>query len=142
MNATTIQPYLFFNGRCEEAIEFYRAALDAEVGMLMRFSENPDTPPPGTLPEDWDDKVMHAELKVGGGTIMMSDGCEASQGFEGFCLALNVATPDEATRFFNALCDRGEITMPLGETFWSACFGMVKDRFGIGWMVGAEPKDF
>lgn len=139
MNSTSIQPYLFFNGRCEEAIEFYRTALGAEVGMLMRFRENPDTPPPGTVPEGWDDKVMHAELKVGGGMIMMSDGCETTAGFEGFCLALNVATADEATRFYHALCEGGKITMPLGETFWSACFGMVTDRFGIGWMVGAEP---
>lgn len=141
MSSTALQPYLFFNGRCEEAINFYHAALGAEVGMLMRFSENPDSPPSGTVPEGWDDKVMHAAIQIGGASIYMSDGCEATPGFEGFSLSLNAATPENATRFFEALSEGGKITMPLGETFWSPLFGVVTDQFGLSWMIGVEPAE-
>ncbi len=139
MKPPLIEPYLFFNGCCEEAIEFYKSALDAEVVALIRFREAPEAPPPGTIPDGWEDKVMHALFRVGGHAIMASDGCgpEAAS-FSGFSLSLSVATAAEADRYFNALAEGGQITMPLGETFWSPRFGMVTDKFGLGWMIGVH----
>jgi PhnB protein len=136
MNPTTIQPYLFFGGRCEEAVAFYAAALGAQVDMMMRYSDSPDAPPPGMVPPGWQDKIMHTTFQVGGAVVMASDGCEAGSGFAGFSLALNVATPEQAERKFAALADGGQVMMPMGKTFWSPLFGMVTDRFGVGWMVG------
>lgn len=136
MSKTLVQPYLFFNGRCEEALEFYRNALGAEVDMLMRFKDNPEPQPSGTLPPGYDNKVMHASFRVGGSTLMASDGCEEDKGgFEGFSLSLAVPTEAEAKRAFDALADGGQVKMPLAKTFWSPCFGAVTDRFGLGWMV-------
>ena len=131
-----IQPYLFFNGRCEEAVEFYRKALGAEVEMLMRYKECPDSPPPGTLPPGSENKVMHASLRIGGAVVMASDGnCTGQTEFKGF--SLSITAPDAATadRFFAALAEGGQMQMPLGKTFFSPRFGMVADRFGVGWMV-------
>lgn len=131
-----IQPYLFFDGRCEEAIEFYRRAVGAEVSMLMRFKESPDPPPPGMIPPGSENKVMHAALRIGDATVMASDGhCQGQAKFQGFSLSLNVPNAAEAEQRFNALADGGKVTMPLGKTFWSPSFGMVTDRFGVGWMV-------
>jgi PhnB protein len=131
-----VQPYLMFGGRCQEAVEFYRDVLGAEVQMLMRFKESPDTPPPGVVPDNWDDKVMHACLKIGDTLVMASDGCASSEtDFKGFSLSLTVADEAEADRTFAALSDRGRVTMPLGKTFFSRRFGMLVDRFGISWMV-------
>lgn len=132
---TTIQPYLFFGGRCEEALNFYRSALGAEVEMLMRFSESPEAPPPGTVPEGYDNKIMHASLRIGDSVVMASDGCGDAEKFAGFSLSVNVKTEAEADRAFTALAEGGKIEMPLGKTFWSPKFGMLTDRFGIGWMV-------
>jgi PhnB protein len=132
-----IQPYLFFNGRCEEAIAFYRAVLGAEVLMLMRMKESPEPAPPGMVPPGWADKVMHASIRVGDSTVMVSDGnCADAASFQGF--SLSIAAPDVATadRLFAALADGGQVRMPIGKTFWSPRFGMVADRFGVGWMVG------
>ena len=131
----TIEPYLFFNGRCEEAIEFYKSALGAEVLMLMRYKESPEPPPPGMVPPGWDNKVMHTTLRVGNANVMASDGCNEGLNFQGFSLSLAVANETEAKRVFNALSDGGQVRMPLTKTFWSPCFGMVADRFGVGWMV-------
>lgn len=131
-----IQPYLFFNGRCEEAVAFYQSALGAKLEMLVRFRDNPETPPPGTMPPDWGEKVMHCTLRVGNALVLASDGCETGAKFAGFSLSLNVATPAEADRVFQALAAGGKVTMPLAKTFWSPCFGMLTDKFGIGWMVG------
>ena len=134
-----VQAYLSFNGRCEEAIDFYRQALGAQVAMLMRYKEAPEPPPPGTLPPDSGDKIMHAAFSVGETMLMASDGhCDGKTDFEGF--SLSIAAPDAATaeRMFNALADGGQVQMPLAKTFWSPCFGMVSDRFGIGWMVTVE----
>lgn len=131
-----IQPYLFFDGRCEEAIEFYRKALGAEVEMLMRYKDSPEPPPPGMVPPGSENKVMHAALRIGDSTVMASDGnCGQQPHFDGFSLSL--AAPDEAKakRLFEALADGGQVRMPLGKTFFSPCFGMVADRFGVGWMV-------
>lgn len=130
-----VQPYLFFGGRCEEAVEFYRKALGAEVEMLMRYKESPEPPPPGMVPPGFEDKVMHASFRIGDSTIMASDGCDETKGFEGFSLSLSLKTEAEVDRAFAALADGGEVRMPLGKTFWSPRFGMLVDRFGIGWMV-------
>jgi PhnB protein len=135
-----IEAYLFFNGRCEEAIEFYKKALGAEVQMLMRNRDAPEKPPPGMLPPGSDDKVMHANLRVGGSILMVSDGrCDGRPEFKGFSLSLDAATEDEAEHMFNALADGGAVQMPLAKTFWAPKFGMVADRFGVGWMVSVAP---
>ncbi len=131
-----VQPYLFFGGRCQEAVEFYRDVLGAEVQMLMRFKESPDTPPPGAIPDGWGDKVMHASLKIGDTIVMASDGCASGEAsFKGFSLSLTVSNEAEADRKFAALSDRGQVTMPLGKTFFSPRFGVLVDRFGVSWMV-------
>ena len=135
MNKTLIQPYLFFGGRCEEALEFYRAALGAQVDFIMRYKESPEPLPPGRLPPGFENKVMHATFRISGSTLMASDGCEEGQSFAGFSLSLAVPTQAEADRAFTALAEGGKVKMPLTKTFWSPCFGMVTDRFGLGWMV-------
>jgi PhnB protein len=128
-----IQPYLFFSGRCDEAIAFYRKALGAEPGMLMRFKDNPD---PSMHPDIDGEKVMHAQIRIGDATVLMSDGRREDQpGFESFGLSLTVADEAEAGRMFKALADGGTVRMPLGKTFFSAAFGMVADRFGVLWLV-------
>ncbi|MGH7040981.1 MAG: VOC family protein [Acetobacteraceae bacterium] len=131
-----IQSYLFFDGAAEEAIAFYRAALDAEVVMLLRFKDCPEPPDPAMVPPGAEDKVMHASIRIGETTLLISDGrCQGQPGFQGFSLSLTV--PDEATaeRLFTALADGGKVQMPLARTFFSPCFGMVADRFGVSWMV-------
>jgi PhnB protein len=141
MNATnlSIQPYLFFGGRCEEAIEFYRKALGAEVVMQARFNEAPE-PQPG-LPDCFENKVMHATLRVGDTMLMASDGrCEGPQNFEGFSLSITVPDEAEADRVFAALSEGGLVTMALEKTFWSPKFGMLQDKFGVGWMVSVMHK--
>jgi PhnB protein len=135
MTGTTITPYLFFGGRCEEALAFYRKALGAEVEMLMRFNESPDKTPPGMLEAEFENKVMHASFRVRGLSLMASDGCNDQSKFDGFRLSLALPTEVEARRAFDALADGGSVQMPLTKTFWSPCFGMLTDRFGLGWMV-------
>lgn len=131
-----IQPYLFFDGRCEEAVEFYRRALDAEVLMLMRFRDSPEPPPPGALPPASENKVMHAALRIGETTVMASDGeCRGQAQFQGFSLSLTVADGAAAERRFAALGEGGQVLQPLTKTFFSPCFGMVRDRYGVSWMV-------
>ena len=144
MNTTkdsrTIQPYLFFNGNCEEAIEFYRKALGAEVEMMMRFKESPEPQPPGTVPPGFENKIMHTSFRIGETTVMASDGCSAEGlSFQGFSLSLSVSNESEADRVFVALADGGKVQMPLTKTFWSPRFGMVEDRFGVGWMITVTP---
>ena len=135
-----IQPYLFFDGRAEEAAEFYRAKLGAEVTMLMRNKDSPDKPPPGMLPPNSENKVMHMALKIGDTTVLASDGsCAGKPVFQGFSLSLTVKDEAEAGRMFAALADGGQVQMPLGKTFFSPSFGMVADRFGVGWMVYVAP---
>lgn len=129
-----VEPYLFFNGRCAEAIEFYRLALGAEVTMLMRFKDSPD---PSMRPPSIDgDRVMHANIRIGGTSVMASDGdCADKAAFQGFALSYTVPTEAEANRYFNALAKDGKVCMPLTKTFFSPCFGMVMDKFGVMWMV-------
>ncbi len=138
MPSSQIQPYLFFGGNCAEALGFYQAALDARVDMVMRYSDSPEPAPPGMVPQGWEDKIMHASFHVGGSMIMASDGCGETGDFTGFSLHLGVATETEARRCFDALADGGQVTMPLDKTFWSPLFGMVTDKFGLGWMVSVE----
>jgi PhnB protein len=131
-----LNPYLTFEGRCEEALEFYQRALGAKVDMLMRFRESPDPPPPGMVPPGSDDKVLHASFRIGDTMVMASDGgVSGKPSFTGFSLTISVKDPAEADRIFNALVDGGRVQMPLGRTFWSPRFGMLADRFGVGWMV-------
>ena len=140
MSTTTrIEPYLFFGGRCEEALEFYRTALGAQVDMMMRYSDSPEPAPPGRLAPGFENKVMHATFRVGGSTLMASDGCEEGDGtFHGFSLSVSLPTEAEAQKAFAALSEGGKVNLPLGKTFWSPCFGMLEDRFGMGWMVTME----
>ena len=136
-----ITPYLFFEGRAEEAIGFYKTALGAETTMLMRNSDAPDPPPPGMLPPGSERKIMHAELKIGDSTLLVSDGgCAGAAAFSGFGISLPARDATEANRFFTALSDGGEVRMPLGKTFFSPAFGMVQDRFGVLWMIGGFPE--
>ena len=132
-----VQPYLFFDGRCEEAVEFYRRALGAEVTMLMRFKESPD---PASVPAGGEDKVMHMSFRIGETTVMASDGhCLGRPTFQGFSLSLTVSNDAEAERIYAALADGGRVQMPLAKTFFSSRFGMVADRFGVPWMVYVAP---
>ncbi len=136
-----VQPYLFYDGRGEEAIEFYRRALGAEVQMLMRYSESPEPPPPGTVPPGMEKKVMHSSMRIGDSVVMASDDCTRTRtAFQGFHLTLTVPDAAEAERRFAALADGGQVTMPLAKTFFSPKFGMLVDRFGVGWMVMAAPR--
>jgi PhnB protein len=135
MSQATITPYLFFGGRCEEALEFYRTALGAEVERLMRYDQSPEQPPPGMLQAGFETKVMHASFRVRGVPLMASDGCTDATKFDGFRLALTVPTEADARKAFDALADGGTVQMPLTKTFWSPCYGMVTDRFNVGWMV-------
>ena len=131
-----IEPYLFFDGRCEEAIEFYRRTLGAEVVMMMRFKENPE---PGMNPPGSGEKVMHATIRIGGATVLASDGnCTGRPNFNGVSLSLTVPTAADAERKFAALADGGQVQMPMGQTFFAPRFGMVADRFGVSWMIVAE----
>ena len=136
-----VQPYLFFDGRTEEAIEFYRKALGAKVEMLMRFKEAPEAPPPGAVPPGSENKVMHASFQIGDTVLMASDGgCSNQTSFKGFALSLTAPDQAQAERMFSALSDGGKVEMPLGKTFFAQCFGMVSDRFGVSWMVIAGQK--
>ena len=135
MSNTKVEPYLFFGGRCAEALEFYRTAIGAEIIMSMRFSDSPEPMPPGVLQPGFEDKVMHSSFRVGDTELMASDGCDETSTFSGFSLSLTVSTEAEADRAFDALADGGQVTMPLGKTFWSPRYGMLVDRFGVNWMV-------
>ena len=137
---SAIDPYLFFNGRCEEAIEFYKSALGAEVEMLLRVKDSPDAPPPGTYPPGSENKVMHASLRINGQLVMASDGCTFGQPeFKGFSLSLSMPDEAQADRVFNALAHGGTVQMPLGKTYFTPRFGMVADRFGVQWMINVVP---
>lgn len=136
-----VQPYLFFNGVCEEAVEFYRNALGAEVTMLMRYKEAPPeaSDPECPMPAGTENKIMHASFKVGDSLVMASDGrCEGKTNFDGFALSISVSDAAKAKSLFAALSKDGQVRMPLGKTFFAPSFGMVADRFGVLWMIIAE----
>lgn len=131
-----IQPYLFFEGRCEEALMFYRDVLGAEITQLLRYSDNPDPPPPGMLPPGSENRIMHASLRIGDSTVLASDGnCSGTTNFNGFSLTLHAASDAGAERLFAALAEGGQVRMPMTQTFFSSRFGMLADRYGLGWMV-------
>jgi PhnB protein len=135
-----VESYLNFDGRCEEAVNFYRDALRAEVTMLMRYKDMPEPQPPGMIPPGAEDKVMHVSFRIGDTTVMASDGhCLGKTGFQGFSLSIAPADVSVAERLFAALADGGKVQMPLSKTFWSSCFGMVEDRFGLPWMINVTP---
>jgi PhnB protein len=128
-----VQPYLNFDGRCDEALEFYKNAVGAEVQMLMRFKDAPDQSmvKPGSA-----EKVMHSTLKIGESMVLASDGqCGGHPDFKGVALALTAKAPDAAEKYFNALAEGGQVTMPMAQTFFASRFGMLTDKFGVGWMV-------
>lgn len=132
-----IQPYLFFDGRCEEAIEFYKGVFGATVDMLMRWKDSPDK---SMCTPSNENKVMHSSVMIGDSRVMMSDGRNTgSPKFEGFALSVNARDEADADRMFDALADGGQVTMPLSKTFFSPRFGMVADKFGMHWMVLVEP---
>ncbi|WP_373649353.1 VOC family protein [Schlesneria sp. DSM 10557] len=135
MPQTMVTPYLFFAGRCEEALEFYREAVGAKVGMVLRFSDSPEPPPPGVLQPGFESKVMHCSFSIGETCLMASDGCDDQTKFTGFSLSLSVPTEAEADRAFAALAEGGTVQMPLSQTFWSPRYGMLTDRYGVSWMV-------
>lgn len=135
-----VQSYLFFNGQCEEALAFYQGAIGAKVERLMRFRDNPDAPQPGMCPPGFDDKVMHAELRIGDTVVMASDGMTPGKAeFKGFSLTVTAKDEAEADRLFGALGRGGQVQMPLGKTFFSPRFGAVADRYGVSWMVIVLP---
>lgn len=130
-----VQPYLFFDGRCDEALEFYKNAVGAQVGMLMRFKDAPDET--GITPGS-ENKVMHAQFQIGDTVVMASDGRNSGQPkFDGFALAVSANSEAEVERMFNALGEGGQVTLALTKTFFSPKFGMLADKFGVHWMIMA-----
>lgn len=137
-----IQPYLFFEGRTEEALQFYSKVLGAKVDMLMRFKDAPEAPPPGACAPGSADKVMHASFHIGDAEVMASDGmCSGKPSFQGFSLSVSARDEADAKRMFTQLSEGGQVQMPLGKTFFSPSFGMVADRFGVSWMVVVPPAE-
>ena len=134
-----LQPYLHFEGRCDEALEFYKQAIGAKVEMLMRYKDSPDLQP-DSMPPGMEDKVMHASVRIGETNIFVSDGrCQRKPNFDGFTLSLTVSTAAEADQLFAALSDGGQVHMPLAKTFFSSRFGMLADRFGVSWLIMVRP---
>ena len=136
MQKVEVQNYLFFSGRCDEALAFYKEHLSADVKFMIRFNESPEPMPEGVLQPGFENKVMHAEFSLGNVRVMASDGCNDVEKFSGFRIALSVPTEEETRRIFNALASEGgKVDMPLMKTFWSPLYGQVTDKFGVGWMV-------
>ncbi len=128
-----VQPYLFFDGKCDEAIAFYKKSVGANPTMLMRFKDAPDK---SMITPDTENKVMHAQVEIGDTKVLMSDGrCQGKTNFQGFSLAVSAANEAEADRMFGALAEGGQVTMPMAKTFFSPRFGMLTDKFGVGWMI-------
>jgi PhnB protein len=133
------QPYLNFDGRCEEALNFYKQAIGAEIVCLMRLGESPEPCDPAMVPPGSENKVMHSTFKIGESTLMASDcGCSGQSKFSGVSISLTAADPDHAAKLFAALSEGGRVEMPLGKTFFSPSFGVLQDRFGLSWMVYVE----
>ena len=132
-----LQTYLFFDGCCEAAIEFYRKTVGAQLEMLLRYKESPAPPPPGMNP-GYSEKVMHSSFRIGDTTVLASDDCMGHPVAQGFSLVITVDTPAQAEQQFAALAQGGTVAMPLTKTFWSPSYGMLVDRFGVHWMVMAR----
>jgi PhnB protein len=131
-----VQPYLFFRGRCEEALSYYEKTLGGRIAMMLRFKDNPDKPPRDKVPAEMDERIMHAQINIAGTDLMMSDGMKSGPlDFQCMSLSLSVATEAEADRLFAALAKEGKIEMPIGPTFFAKRFGAVADKFGVSWMI-------
>jgi PhnB protein len=136
-----VQPYLFFEGRCEEALTFYREHLGAQTIMMMRFKENPDAGKAETasgcsLPPGAEEKIMHVAFTIGESMLMASDGmCSGKADFKGVSLSLTANDEQQAEQYFNALSNGGQVQMPMTQTFFAKRFGMVQDKFGLSWMI-------
>ena len=134
-----IEPLITFGGRCEEALEFYKQSVGAEVTALMRWKESPDTAMKS--PVGFEEKIMHANFRVGETELMADDGMsEKPAEFKGMTLAIEAADDAEARRVFTALGEGGQVTMPLMKTFWTSSFGMLTDKFGVPWMVNVAAQ--
>jgi PhnB protein len=134
-----VQSYLFYNGRCQEALDFYKQAVGAEVVFLMHYNESPEPCAPGMIPAGFETKIMHATFRIGDTDIMAADGNSNNPPkFDGFSLSLTLKTPEQAERAFNALSEGGQVSLPLTQTFFSPKFGMLTDRFGVPWMLMVE----
>jgi PhnB protein len=140
MEPSIVQPYVFFGGRCDEALEFYKNSVGAVVEFLMRYNDSPEPQPPGRLPPGFEGKVMHASFRIGQSVVMASDGCAEGQAYSGFSLSIAFPAEADARQAFSAMAIGGVVTMPLEKTYWSPCFGMLTDRFGIGWMVSVTSQ--
>jgi PhnB protein len=135
LQKASLNNYVFFSGRCEEALNFYQHHVGARIGMLLRFNDSPQPLPEGVLAPGFEDKVMHCEFTIGDSKVLASDGCGEGTVMSGFSLALTVASADDAHRVFSALAQDGQITMPLEKTFWSPLYGQLVDKFGVAWMI-------
>ena len=136
-----VEPYLMMSGRTEEALAFYNEAIDAKTVMVLRFDESPDKNHPMPLPPDWDKKIMHGSMTVGSTLVMMSDGMSAEvKDLSGITLSITADDEAHANKMFDALSAGGKVFMPLGKTFWSRCFGMTSDKFGVSWMVTVDAQ--
>jgi PhnB protein len=134
-----VEPYLMFSGRCEEAIAFYKQAIGAQTTMVMRFDESPDKNHPMPLPPNWGQKIMHCAIKVGDTIVLASDGMsEEPVSYAGVSLSITADNEAQVKRLFDALSQGGKVFMPPSKTFWSPCFGMTSDKFGVNWMVGVD----
>jgi PhnB protein len=134
-----LNPYVYFDGRCEEAFEYYRKTLGAEKTMMLRFKDNPQ-PGDSMVPPGSENKIMHMSFRIGDVTVLASDGrCGGQPNFQGFGLSITVPTDADVRRIFASLADGGQVQMPLAKTFFSPCFGMVADRFGVMWLVHSTP---
>ncbi|MEC5126184.1 VOC family protein [Verrucomicrobiales bacterium BCK34] len=145
MSNPIIEPYLFFDGNCEEAVKFYCENLGAKVEMMMRYSESPDPLPPELMSPEYENRIMHVSFSIGESRVMASDGgcgpdAEAPR-FGGFSLSLGLDDEREAKLLFDLLAEDGKVEMPLGKTFWSPCFGMVTDKFGLDWMISVAAEE-
>lgn len=139
MNPATVQVYLFFGGRCEEALAFYQQAIGAQIEPSMRFSDSPDPCPAGMLADGFENKIMHASFRIGQTQVMASDGCRPEDGHSsGFSLVLTVPTVADVDKAFDALAQGGKVNMPPCQTFFSPRYGMLQDRFGVNWMIMVE----
>jgi len=145
MSKPIIEPYLFFDGNCEEAVQFYRDKLGAKIEMMMRYEDCPEDLPPEMATEENANKIMHTSFTIGDCRVMASDGGCGSDSeaprFGGFSLSIGLDDEAEAKRLFDLLAEGGKVEMPLGETFWSPCFGCLTDKFGLDWMISVEAKD-
>jgi PhnB protein len=135
-----VEPYLMFDGRCEEALDFYKTAIGATVTMMMRYKDSPEPCPPDMMPPGTESKVMHSSMRIGDTTVMASDGhCKGQPKFDGITLSLNATDDAHADRLFAALSNGGKVIMPPQKTFYSSRFGMLTDKFGVNWMIIVAP---